>query len=292
MIDSEFILQWLKSNGITILITIALAIVGLVLLRISTRHLKRKVQSLDDEEGSMLDKRTATITRVVWTTGAVLIVGTALLIVLEAFGVPIFPVLASVGFAGLAFGLGAQTLVKDMISGLFVLIEDQYTIGDVVEIGGVAGTVESITLRKTTVRDLYGTVHHIPNGEVRTVANKSRGWSRALVEVGITYDADVDKAIETLRQIGAELQEASPLAEAILEEPVVTGIEGLDDSAVRLRIMVKTAPGVEWDTQRYLRRQIRLVFAEQGIDIAFPTQTVQIVNVAGEQKMSNIAASR
>jgi small conductance mechanosensitive channel len=292
MIDSEFILQWLKSNGITILITIALAIVGLVLLRISTRHLKRKVQSLDDEEGSMLDKRTATITRVVWTTGAVLIVGTALLIVLEAFGVPIFPVLASVGFVGLAFGLGAQTLVKDMISGLFVLIEDQYTIGDVVEIGGVAGTVESITLRKTTVRDLYGTVHHIPNGEVRTVANKSRGWSRALVEVGITYDADVDKAIETLRQIGAELQEASPLAEAILEEPVVTGIEGLDDSAVRLRIMVKTAPGVEWDTQRYLRRQIRLVFAEQGIDIAFPTQTVQIVNVAGEQKMSNIAASR
>jgi small conductance mechanosensitive channel len=282
MINSELILQWLKSNGVTILITIVLAVVGLILLRISTRHLKHKVQSLDDEEGSMLDKRTATITRVVWTTGAVLIVGTALLIVLEAFGVPILPVLASVGFVGLAFGLGAQTLVKDMISGIFVLIEDQYTIGDVVEIGGVAGTVESITLRKTTVRDLYGTVHHIPNGEVRTVANKSRGWSRALVEVGITYDADVDEAIEALRQIGAELEEASPLAESILEEPVVTGIEGLDDSAVRLRIMVKTDPGAEWEVQRYLRRQIRLVFAEQGIDIAFPTQTVQIVNVAGD----------
>ena len=278
MIDSEFILQWLKSNGVTILITIVLAIVGLILLRISTRHLKRKVQSLDDEDGSMLDKRTATITRVVWTTGAVLIVGTALLIVLEAFGVPILPVLASVGFVGLAFGLGAQTLVKDMISGLFVLIEDQYTIGDVVEIGGVVGTVESITLRKTTVRDLYGTVHHIPNGEVRTVANKSRGWSRALVEVGVTYDADVDKAIETLRQIGMGLQETAEFETAVLEEPVVTGIEGLDDSAVRLRIMVKTIPGAEWDVQRYLRRQIRLVFAEQGIDIAFPTQTVQIVN--------------
>lgn len=278
MLDSEIVLIWLKTNGLTILITIVLSIVGLVLLRIITRHLKKRVQSFDDEDGSMLDKRTATITRVVWTTGAVLIIGTALLIILEELGVPIFPVIASVGFVGLAFGLGAQTLVKDMISGLFVLIENQYTIGDIVEIGGISGTVESITLRKTTVRDLYGTIYHIPNGEVRTVANKSRDWSRALVEVGITYDADVDKAIATLEQIGQVLNEQSPFAEVVIEEPVVTGIEGLDDSAVRLRIMVKTEPGAEWDVQRYLRHQIRLVFAEQGIEIAFPTRQIQIIN--------------
>ena len=275
MIDLDSTLNWLQNNGVTILITVILAITSLFLLRFIIHRIKNKVQSLDEEDGSLLDKRTETISRVIWTTGMVLIVGTALLIILDELGIPIFPVLASVGFVGLAFGLGAQTLVKDMISGLFVLIEDQYTIGDVVEIAGVGGTVESITLRKTTVRDLYGTIHHIPNGEVRTVANKSRDWSRALVDVGITYDADVDKAIKALWQIGKVLDEESILADAVIEEPTVTGIEGLDESAVRLRIMVKTEPGFEWDVQRYLRRQIRLEFAEQGIDIAFPTRQIQ-----------------
>ena len=282
MLDSETILNWLQSNGLTILITLILAAVGLFLLRYVTRHLRLRVQSFDDIDGSLLDKRTETISRVIWTTGSVVIIGTALLIILEEFGVPIFPVLASVGFVGLAFGLGAQTLVKDMISGLFILIEDQFTIGDVVEIGGVSGPVESITLRKTVVRDLYGTIYHIPNGEVRIVANKSRDWSRALVEVGITYDADVDKAIEALTDIGKILDEESPYAEQVLEEAVVTGVEGLDESSVRLRIMVKTLPGTEWDVQRYLRRQIRLDFAQRGIEIAFPTRQVRIISEANE----------
>ena len=178
MIDSESILIWLKAQGLTILLVIILAIVGLVLLRLITKHLKKKVQSLDGEDDSMLDKRTHTITGVIWTTGAVIIVGTALLIVLDELGVPIFRVLASVGFVGLAFGLGAQTLVKDMISGLFILIENQYTIGDIIVVSGITGTVEVITLRKTIIRDLYGTVYHVPNGEVRTVANKSRACQR------------------------------------------------------------------------------------------------------------------
>lgn len=279
MLDSEIILGWLKIHGLTILLTIILAIVALYLLNVISRHLKRKIQSLDDIDGSLFDKRTETIIRVVRTTGTVLIVGTASLIILEELGVPIFPVLASVGFVGLAFGLGAQTLVKDMINGLFILIEDQYTIGDTVDIGGVAGTVDSITLRKTIVRDLYGTIHHIPNGEIRTVANKSRDWSRAVVDVGITYEADIDKAVAALKQIGTMLRKESSFAESIVavEEPFVTGIEGLEDSAVRLRIMAKTMPGIEWDVQRYLRRQIRLVFAEEGIDIAFPTQEVRMV---------------
>lgn len=278
MLDSAIILDWLQNNGLTILITIILAAVGLFVLRYLTRHLKLRVQSIDDVDGSLLDKRTETISRVIWTTGSVVIIGTALLIILEEFGVPIFPVLASVGFVGLAFGLGAQTIVKDMISGLFILVEDQFTIGDVVEIGGVSGTVETITLRKTIIRDLYGTIYHIPNGEVRTVANKSRDWSRALVEVGITYDADVDKAIERLTQIGTVLDEESPFATQVIEKPVVTGIEGLDESAVRLRIMVKTLPGAEWDVQRYLRHEIRLDFAQNGIEIAFPTRQIQIIN--------------
>jgi small conductance mechanosensitive channel len=280
MLDSTVILDWSKTNGLTILLVIVLAIIGLILLRMITKHLKKKVQSLDGEDDSMLDKRTHTITGVIWTTGAVVIIGTALLIVLDELGVPIFPVLASVGFVGLAFGLGAQTLVKDMISGLFILIENQYAIGDIIIVGGVTGTVEVITLRKTVIRDLYGTVYHVPNGEVRTVANKSRDWSRALVEVGITYDADVDKALDTLQQIGTNLQVDSEFAPAILDAPLVTGVEGLDESAVRLRIMVKTKPGDEGNVQRYLRRQIRLVFEQEGIEIAFPTRQIQLVGAS------------
>lgn len=278
MIDSERILMWLKVQGLTILLVIVLAIISLVLLRLITKHLREKVQSIGGEADSLLDKRTNTITGVIWTTGVVVIITTALLIVLDELGVPIFPILASVGFVGLAFGLGAQTLVKDMISGLFILIENQYTIGDTVIVGGVTGTVEYITLRKTIIRDLYGTIYHIPNGEVRTVANKSRDWSQALVEVGITYDADVDKALEALAQIGTELQTTSEFAPIILEAPLVTGVEGLDESAVRLRIMVKTKPGTEGNVQRYLRRQIRLVFEEQGLEIAFHTRQIQLIS--------------
>ncbi len=276
MFDTDKILQWLLTNGVTILITIVLAAVALYLLNLITRYLKHSIQCLDGVEGSQLDKRTETIVRVIRTTGIVIILGTALLITLEELGVPILPVLASVGFVGLAFGLGAQTLVKDMINGFFILLEDQYMIGDAVEIGGVAGSVESITLRKTILRDLYGTIHHIPNGEIRVVSNRSRDWSRALVEVGITYDTDVDTALATLQQIGKELQTDSPYTDSILEDPTVTGIEGLDASAVRLRIMVKTSHGDEWAVQRYLRRQIRLKFAENKIEFALPAYAVQI----------------
>jgi moderate conductance mechanosensitive channel len=119
---------------------------------------------------------------------------------------------------------------------------------------------------------------------VRTVANKSRDWSRALVEVGITYDADVDKAIEVLTDIGKILDEESPFAEQVIEQPVVTGVEGLDESSVRLRIMVKTLSGFEWDVQRYLRRQIRLDFVEKGIEIAFPTRQIQIMGSLDQTK--------
>ncbi len=280
MFDSESILIWLKVQGLTILLVIVLSLVGLVLLRQITKHLRKKVQTLDGEADSLLVKRTDTLTGVIWTTGAVLIVGTALLIVLDELGVPILPVVASVGFVGLAFGLGAQTLVKDMISGLFILIENQYTIGDTIMVGSVTGTVEFITLRKTIIRDLYGTVYHVPNGEVRVVANKSRDWSRALVEVGITYDADVDKAIAALQQIGTDLQAESEFSQAVIEAPLVTGVEGLDESAVRLRIMVKTKPGMEGDVQRYLRRQIWLVFEQQGIEIAFSTRQIQLIDIS------------
>ena len=275
--DKELITTWLTDQGVTILIILIAAVVAYRLLLISTRTLSKRIQLLDDIEGSDLDKRTITVFRIVRSSGVVIIVGTAVIMILSELGIPVTPVLASVGFVGLAFGLGAQTLVKDIISGLFVLLENQYTVGDAVEISGVSGTVEAMTLRATMIRDLYGTFHIIPNGEIRVVANKSRDWSLALVEVNISYEEDIDTALTTLQLIGDRMMADETINGTLLESPVVTGVEGLDEWAIRLRITAKTLPGGQWGIQRYLRRQIRLVFAEKGIDLAFPRQEVRMI---------------
>jgi len=268
--DKELITTWLTDQGVTILIILIAAVVAYRLLLISTRTLSKRIQLLDDIEGSDLDKRTITVFRIVRSSGVVIIVGTAVIMILSELGIPVTPVLASVGFVGLAFGLGAQTLVKDIISGLVVLL-------DAVEISGVSGTVEAMTLRATMIRDLYGTFHIIPNGEIRVVANKSRDWSLALVEVNISYEEDIDTALTTLQLIGDRMMADETINGTLLESPVVTGVEGLDEWAIRLRITAKTLPGGQWGIQRYLRRQIRLVFAEKGIDLAFPRQEVRMI---------------
>jgi small conductance mechanosensitive channel len=274
---NEQALIWLRGQGLAILLILIVSVVVYYLLGVTTKALSRRLQALDSIDDSERDRRTKTIFRVIHSTGAVIIIVTTILMVLTEVGVAITPVLASVGFAGLALGLGAQTLVKDMIAGLFILIEDQYMVKDVVEIGGITGTVEHMTLRATELRDLYGTVHIIPNGEIRIVANKSRDWSRAIVDVGVTYEADVDTAVQTLQEIGEAMAEDEMMGLLLLEPVNVTGVEGLEDWAVRLRIMVKTLPNAQHEVQRHLRRQIRLTFAEKDLALAFPRQDVMIV---------------
>lgn len=275
--DAQQVNEWFVQSGLRILIILLAALIAYRLLGMLTRYLSRRIQEIDGVEGSELDRRTVTIFDVVHSTGVVLIVGTAALMILTELGVPITPVLASVGFVGLAFGLGAQALVKDIISGIFILIENQYTVGDTVEISGLVGTVEDMTLRITCLRDLHGTLHIIPNGEIRIVANRSRDWSRAIVDVGITYEEDVDTALGTLKAIGAALVQDETVGPFLLETPVVTGVEGLDDWAVRLRIMVKTMPDQQWEVQRHLRRRIQQVFRQEGLDLAFPRRDVMVL---------------
>lgn len=276
-ITQEDILAWLLDEGITILIIIAASLVAYRLLTIATSRLSKHIQSLDNEDDSELDRRTKTIFRVVHSSGAVIIVSTALITILNEVGLPVGPLLASVGVVGLALGLGAQTLVKDVISGLFILIENQYTVNDSVELAGISGTVEEMNLRVTKIRDLNGTLHMIPNGEIRVVANKTRDWSRAVVNVGITYDTDVDKATAVLNQIGQQAQQDPEIGKLLLETPVMTGVEDLGDWAVQLRLMVKTQPGAHWQVMRWLRREIRLEFAKEGIDLAFPRQDIMLL---------------
>lgn len=276
--------QWFLAHGLAILAIILLSAVAYFLLGILVRYATRRVKALDAEEGTSLDKRAETISEVLYSAGLVVIFVTAAVMLLEEIGVPIAPLLASVGVVGLALGLGAQTLVKDVISGLFILLENQYVVTDVIEVNGIVGNVELMTLRATTLRDASGTLYVIPNGEIRTVANRTRDWSRAIIDVRIAYEADVDRALATLQTIGDDMAASEEWGPLLLEAPQVTGIEGLEDWAVRLRVMVKTGPNQQWDVQRYLRRRIRLVFAEQGIDLAFPRQEVALLNSPGNDK--------
>jgi len=276
--------HWFLAHGLAILAIILLSVVAYFLLGILVRYATRRVKALDAEEGTSLDKRAETISEVLYSAGLVVIFVTAAVMLLEEIGVPIAPLLASVGVVGLALGLGAQTLVKDVISGLFILLENQYVVTDVIEVNGIVGNVELMTLRATTLRDASGTLYVIPNGEIRTVANRTRDWSRAIIDVRIAYEADVDRALATLQTIGDDMAASEEWGPLLLEAPQVTGIEGLEDWAVRLRVMVKTGPNQQWDVQRYLRRRIRLVFAEQGIDLAFPRQEVALLNSPGNDK--------
>lgn len=182
------------------------------------------------------------------------------------------PVLASAGVLGVALGFGAQTLVKDWLSGLFMLIEDQYGVGDVVNLGEASGVVEAIGLRVTQVRDLSGTLWYVRNGEVLRVGNMTQGWSRALVEVQVPPDADVDRAMEVLRAAAAEIAADPELSPHLLAEPEVTGFEDLRAEAVMLRTIIKVAPAKQWVVQRALRARIRERFAEAGISMALPRQ--------------------
>jgi small conductance mechanosensitive channel len=186
------------------------------------------------------------------------------------------PLLASAGVAGVALGFGAQTLVKDFLSGLFMLIEDQYGVGDVVDLGEASGTVEAIGLRVTQVRDLNGTLWYVRNGEVLRVGNKTQGWSRAVVEVRIGPDQDVAAAVELLTDVAAQVAADETIAPMLLSDPEVSAFEDLTGESVMLRVLAKTAPAKQWDVQRELRGRIRAAFLQRGMPLALPRREVLV----------------
>lgn len=273
-------IAWLLSHGLRILLIIILAIIVYRLFYLGAERVKRRVQARDGVEDSAFDKRAKTLFDVITSAGLVVVVTAAVMMILQELGIQIGPVLASVGIVGLALGLGAQTLVGDVISGLFLLLEDQYRVGDAIEVNGTIGTVEQMTLRVTSVRDVEGGLHFVPNGEIRMVANRSRDWSRALVDVGIAYEVEVGRAIATLEEIIQEMIDDPAVMPLLQDEPQVVGIEGLEDWQVRLRVTVKTLPGQHLEVQRYMRRRIRRVFMERGLELASPRQEIIIRNPA------------
>jgi small conductance mechanosensitive channel len=278
LLNPTNVATWLKNTGVDILIIVVLSVLAYILLTFATRQLTRHMQQMDEEEDSQFDFRIETIRRLVNTTALVIIIAIASLTILGELGINMGPLLASVGVAGLALGLGAQSLVKDALAGFFIIVEGQYQVGDVIDLDGIVGTVEDLTLRSTQIRDLNGFLHFVPNGEIRIVTNRNRDWSRAIVDFGIAYDDDLALAEETLNEIGELASNDPEIGPLLLEPPTVTGIEELDDWQVRMRVMVKTLPNEQWGVQRYLRQQIKRLFPERGLTLPFPRQEVVLLH--------------
>ncbi|MEV7428483.1 mechanosensitive ion channel family protein [Nocardioides sp. NPDC092400] len=201
----------------------------------------------------------------------VAIVGT---MVLSELGVNIAPIIASAGIVGVALGFGAQSLVKDFLSGIFMIFEDQYGVGDVVDVGEATGTIEAVSLRVTRLRDLNGTVWYVPNGSILRVGNMSQNWSRAVVDVNVAYGEDLVRVQEVLRDVSHGMWEDDDFRNVVIEEPEVTGVEVLAADSVTLRVMVKTAPMEQWGVARELRQRIKARFDHEGIEIPFAQRVV------------------
>jgi small conductance mechanosensitive channel len=212
-------------------------------------------------------RRAATIGAVLRSIAGALIWSIAGLTILEELGVNLAPLLAGAGIAGIALGFGAQSLVRDFLSGIFMLVEDQYGVGDVIDVGLATGTVEALTLRTTRLRDLEGVVWHVPNGEIHRVGNKSQLWARALVDVGIGYDADVDAATDVIRRAANEVRRDHEQGRYILDEPEVLGIESLSPERIVIRVVARTQPQEQARVARALRARIKHALDEAGIPV-------------------------
>jgi small conductance mechanosensitive channel len=275
LIPFDIQLDWTRiAESLAKVVVILLAGAGAYLV---LRVVRNRIGRMPIEAGPGTNERLQrrkTLASVMTTGGLILIMAVTIMMVLDTIGLPLGPLLATAGVASLAIGFGAQTLVKDVISGFFILLEDQFAIGDVIQTAGVDGVVEEVNLRTTVLRDLHGTVHVVPNGEIRVLSNKTKGWSRAVIEVGVGYGEDPDRVIAVLEELAQEIHADPVFGTLLLEPPVVPGVEAFGDSAVTIRMMAKTLPLKQWDVARELRRRIKHRFDDEGIEIPFPQRTV------------------
>ncbi len=227
--------------------------------------------------GNRSGQRIATMVSVVASLAGVVVWSVGLLVILGEFDVNVAPLLAGAGVVGIALGFGAQSIVADFLAGMFMLAEDQYGVGDVVDLGEATGVVEEFSLRTTTLRDIHGTVWHVPNSQILRVANKSQFWSRAVLDIEVAYDTDLRRAEGIIQRVADDLWQDTEFTEGtIIDPPEVWGVELLGPSGVTIRVVLKTDPAEQWVVARELRLRIKEALDEAGIEIPFPQQTVWI----------------
>lgn len=271
-----------------VLIGTPLAILGLILLGMVVRWVLHRIveriarraekgvlpERLDAAAIARRAQRAETMAGVFQSVITVVVIAVVLTMILSEVGVNIAPIIASAGIIGIALGFGAQSLVRDFLSGVFLFMEDQYGVGDVVDLGEAIGSVEAVTLRMTRLRDMNGTVWFVPNGQILRVGNQSKNWSRAVVDVGVGYGEDLARVQRVLREVAHDMWEDEDYKGVIIEEPEVTGVEMLAADSVTIRVLVKTAPLQQWAVARTLRQRIKARFDHEGIEIPFAQRVV------------------
>lgn len=278
----EIAQPWLLVHGIKIVIVgIAAVLLSLTAKKLIAQGVKTMVMGKDEQQRIADNKRVDTLVRIFSGVSFITITTIAVLMIAQEAGLAIGPILAGAGIVGIAVGFGGQYLIRDVISGFFIILENQYRIGDVVNLDGTGGLVEDVTLRMTTLRDLDGTVHHIAHGEIKRVANLTKKFSRVNLNIGVGYQSDLDHVIKVINDIGNQLAEDATFKDSIITAPQFLRVDEFADSSIVLKIVGETQPIKQWEVSGELRKRLKLAFDREGIEIPFPQRVVTHIH---EQK--------
>lgn len=274
----QIITSWLATNGLRILLVFAGAWLLNKIVSVSIERVIRKMVKPDFYATAEAEKkREDTLIHVFSRTFGVLLYVIVAMMVLSELGVNIGPLIAGAGVAGLAFGFGAQYLIRDVITGLFIIMENQYRVGDVICVEGTCGVVEDINLRLTVLRDLDGTVHYVPNGSITKASNMSKDFARVNMTVGVGYDADIDKVRDVVNRVGKELAQDENYKAKIKKAPEFLRIDSFGDSSVNIKILGDVEPLQQWDVTGEFHKRLKEAFDKEGIDIPFPQRVVHMI---------------
>ena len=260
-------------------------LIGFVGWKTLSTLIKKKLDSLENSKDEAQSQRINTLFRILKNFVSIAFLIVIIMLVLSELGIEIGPLIAAAGVVGLAVGFGAQTLVKDIITGLFIILEGQITIGDVVEVAGHSGRVEAITIRTVRLRDINGHLHVIPFSEVTTVKNITQDQDYHSFEIGVSYNEDVDHVIETLEKVGAELKKDKDFKSKINGEIEVFGLDKFEDSAIIIKGRIPTIHKQQWMVKREFNRRVKIAFDKNGIEIPFPQTTISYLNTKKKKKI-------
>lgn len=271
-------LSWLEKNQATIITVIGIFVAAWLFKRFGQMFIRRvvvrAVESTSHDSAVAEKQREETIIQIISGALHILVWPLAFILALAQLGIDIGPLIAGASVVGVALGFGAQSLVKDIISGLFIIMENQYRVGDVVDLESAVGKVERITLRVTVLRDLDGIVHHVPNGTINRTSNYSKDYSGINLNIGIGYENDVDQAIEIINRVGLSLSKDPEWQDKIIEPPSFLRVDSLADNSVDLKLTGKVYPLEQWAVTGEMRKRLKTEFDKAGIDIPFPQRVV------------------
>jgi len=294
---SPFLAQKFMAILETSLRILLIALVGYVAIRAlkfgmeKLEHVLLTWREREDKERIANEKRVKTLTGMLRTICLTLVWVVVIVMSLDQIGLDITPILAGAGIVGLAVGFGAQNLVRDIINGFFMILENQVRVGDVALVNGTGGLVEAISYRTITLRDLSGTVHIFPNGTVTTLANMTKEWSAYVMEIGVAYKEDTDRVVEIMRQVGEELRQDPQVGKKMLEPIEIMGVDAFGESEVVIKARIKTLPIEQWSVGREYRRRLKKTFDRENIEIPFPHRTLYMGEASPPWLVKNIASA-